>query len=554
MTHFAAVGLLVSLAGARDVRLSATAETVHGVLLGSIVLKDLPKAAPQAKQMMGEVLDQDAGLVDQAKGNDLRGVIQSPMAQISAPTQRSASLLQSFLPPKTIDEASCGNHLAPDGAVATSPDYLVEVENACIKVLNPNTGAVFSGPIPLGTFFGSSSNMGDPRALYDPVNARFLVSAEDFTANKVFIAASQSSNPTLRWNIYAFPMGLSCNGIGDFPMLGQTYQEPGDPMGAIYLSWNSFCKPGGYTSFVGAISKSQAYAGLPINNISGFSNLSFQGIWVDSVQPANVMNPLDHPRGEFLVNSFNYHFGGKQCSSGCNGVVVWFIYNAIPASGNSPSITGIVVPTANTYYTPTIAPEPGCAINTCGPSAGPPIISGEVTYSSGSLFGAISDAKGILVFELEPFVSDSAVITGAAMRNEICFACQGFSNGGTAYFGAIQPDSERNWMLVYNYSAPGAAECAPDPFTCIYPSAMVLTHRVTQARNTLHDNGTMVELGQAFFHQVNPNGYNRFGDYNGVAPNYSTPNSYWFGAEYVESNANWGKVVGAAAYTSPVQP
>lgn len=181
-------------------------------------------------------------------------------------------------------------------------------------------------------------------------------------------------------------------------------------------------------------------------------------------------------------------------------------------------------------------------------------MSGEVTYSAGSLFGALNDGMGILVVELEPQVNDAGAISGALMRNEICFACGGFANGGQAYEAAVQPDSERNWVMVYNYSAPGTAGCTPDPIACIYPSTAFVTRRVTQAQNTVDNNSTILALGQAYYSQVNPQGQNRWADYSAAGPNYALPNAFWFDGEFVESNGNWGSAIGTTAYTSITQP
>jgi len=59
------------------------------------------------------------------------------------------------------------------------------------------------------------------------------------------VAASQSSNPTLGWNIYAISGnagGLA--GGADFPMLGQTVKEIGDSRGGIYVSFDRFNSSG----------------------------------------------------------------------------------------------------------------------------------------------------------------------------------------------------------------------------------------------------------------------------------------------------------------------
>jgi len=538
--------------------LTAEPASVSGRMAGLALQKEFPKAEPQAGGFMHNAeqpllrAEESRELKNTAYQN-LQALAQAQVVAPAAVSSNTVPAILSFYPPNTFDESSCAGFRIANGGLAVSANYLLEAGTSCVKILNPSTGAVIAGPTSLGKFFGSSGSTASARALYDSVNGRFLVSAEDYQSNEIYVAVSQTSNPTLGWNIYSFPMIESCSSA-DNPKLGQTNLEAGDSLGAIYLAWDVYCPPNGPSNFVGAISKSLAYSGAPISTINGFVGLNIGGVYVDYVQPANVMNPGDHPRGEFLLNSFDWHFGGGKCVNGCNGVVVWDFYNGIPASGGSQSITGVVVSTANTYYLPPNAPEPGCAVNTCGPSTGGPVMGGEVTYSAGSLFGALNDGMGILAVELEPEVNDAGAITGALMRNEICFACGGFSNGGQAYDGAIQPDSERNWVMVYNVSAPGSSGCTPNASTCIYPSTAFVTRRVTQAQNTVDDNGSILALGQAYYSQTNSYKQNAWANYSAVAPNYGASNSYWFDAEYVESNGNWGTVVGETGFTSPTQP
>lgn len=547
-------------AQAGDVRAEAHAAKIQGRLEGIAVLRDLPKALPRASGF-GKAENEESAeyekerLTLQREAQQRMGSLVLP--QTSAPVAVQAgtiSPLMTFLPPNMIDQGTCGGSVVPDGAIAASPTYLLEASNACLKVVDPSTGAVIAGPTMLTKFF-NTSQVSDERVLYDPVNARFILAGEDHARNLMFVAASQSANPTSGWNIYSFSAAGTCNpGYGDFPAMGQTLQEPGDSKGGIYLAWNIACPPTGLQAFVGVISKSLAYAGSPITSINGFQGLTAAGVHVDSVQPVNVMNASERPRGEFLINSFDQYSGGGFCAKGCSGVLVWDFYNGIPASGGAQSLTAAVVPTTNTYYLPVNAPEPGCAVNTCGPNAGPPIISGQVTYSAGSIFAALNDLRGILALELEPFVNDSGAITGARKRNEICFACGGFSNGGSAYYGTIQPDSERNFVMVYTYSAPGTAGCTPDASTCIYPSAAYVSRRVTQPQNTFSDQGVILALGGSYYHQLNPQGVNRWGDYSAAAPNYARQNSFWIEGEYSESNGTWGKAVGQSAFTSPSGP
>lgn len=555
---FASGCLMTSPCPAQSGQFSAERVSIEGRLEKFEVMQQLPVRAQNdalgnfARPSFRSDLQQTQ--LKQAAEKNLRARVATAAVQSTTPPTSLASIL-TFSPPSTYDEKSCGNIRYGNGGLAVSASYLVEAGTACVKILNPATGAVISGPVSLSRFLGSSNQTSNVRALYDAVNGRFLVAAADNSStNRIFLAVSESANPTQGWHIYSYPFQGTCtDGTGDNPKMGQTYLEPGDSEGAIYLSWEIDCPATGLTNFVGALSKTEIYSGTPVSTINGFQGLNVQGITVDGVQPANVMNPGDHPMGEFLLNSYNFHFGGGSCVDGCNGVVVWNFFNGIPASGDSQSLTAVEVATANTYYLPANAPQPGCGASPCGPGTGDTAINSEVTYSAGTLFGALNDGMGILIVELEPEVNDGA-ITGALMRNEICFACGGFSNGGQAYDGAIQPDSERNWAMVYNYSAPGTAGCTPNASTCVYPSAAFITKRVTQAQNTVDSNGGIFVLGQGYYDQVNPEGNNRWADYSAIGADYVLPNAFWLGAEFSESAGTWGSTVGETAYTSMTQP
>jgi len=77
---------------------------------------------------------------------------------------------------------------------------------------------------------------------------------------------------------------------------------------------------------------------------------------------------------------------------------------------------------------------------------------------------------------------------------------------------------------------------------------------VTEAQNTVENNGAILALGQAYYSQINPQGQNRWTDYSAIAPGYALPNSFWLDGAYAESNGGWGTVVAETEYTSPTQP
>ena len=290
-----------------------------------------------------------------------------------------------FFPPDTEYEGSfCNGFIPSDQGVAADGKYVVQVTNSCITVLDSSTGAPFSGfPKALCTFFGRTCAhlIGDTRVIYDPQNARFLVTAADFTLNRFVVAGSATNDPTGSYFVHAIAMGNSCGGDGDFPMIGQTLHDVGDTMGVLYASWNEFCPDGSFSNDELAFRKTEVYSTKTVN-IHGFTGFSYDGVPLDTMQPANVMNKGDRPRAEFLINTFDFGFGGGSCVSGCNGLVIIAYYGVV---SSTPAWTGVVISTANTYFLPPNADQPGCTSGSCQLDTGGPGITGIVSYSSGQI-------------------------------------------------------------------------------------------------------------------------------------------------------------------------
>ncbi len=443
------------------------------------------------------------------------------------------------------------------GERQTGATWVLEAVNACVGVYS-KTGALQPGyPKSLNAFFGLSASAFtfDPRSLYDFVNNRYIVMADLSTASQsyIMIAASKTNDPRGGWNIYSLPVGGSTD-FADFPTLGQDRQ-------AIYVGFTNFLGAGGISDYVLYLPKAQIYSGAGFSYNYSF-NFAVGGVNVDSIQPANVMNLADQPRAEFMVNSYNINFGGGQCVSGCNGLVIWAVANPlVVANSPGPEVTGYVVPTANNYSFPPNARQPGCPSGLCLLDTGDTRISGEVTYASGSLFAALNTAATsgpgatFIWYRVQPILNDNdsrctgaflnacPQITGAYIREEQCYFCSGRGTNGSSWYGTLQPDPEGNVVAVYAYSDDNS-----------YPGLAYVSKRVTAT--TLHDNGLYLYSGRAFYEQLDQYNRNRWGDYTGVAGGLLVPTQgvMWFAGEFADANGNWLSAMGHTAFNSPTQP
>jgi hypothetical protein len=241
-----------------------------------------------------------------------------------------------------------------------------------------------------------------------------------------------------------------------------------------------------------------------------------------------------------------------QCSSGCNGLVVWSFSNVLQNAGSpGMAISGIAVSTPSNYSLPPAASQPG-GRNTI--DTGDTRISGAAQYKAGVLYATLNTNNGgggsaILAYQIHAYLNDNGngtctgaflnacpTLAGAGVDNEFSYDIGG-GTGLNAYFGTIQPDAERNITMVFSFSG--------DNF---FPSVAYTSNRSTQAPGHWHDAGIFLCNGQAFY------GQNRWGDYTGTSIEVTSPGKMWFSGMFSEANGNWGTCIGKNGYVASNQP
>src|SRR5215469_3490568 len=479
---------------------------------------------------------------------------------------------------------AAGAYLKPPFPPGTA-GYLVQATNTTIEILRKDTGAELSGyPKSFNAFLGlpASAFTFDPRAFYDVAYDRFVITIDfnncsngscTFSGgafSRTYVAASQTGDPTGAWFVYGF-QPFAAGECEDFPTLGHDHQ-PGPATtltnfnGAIYVGANIFgCNTTGFTNFVDnmvmIIYKNQVYHGAGANSwVQHGFNLG--GTLIDTLQPANVFSPADNPRVEFLVNSRNINFGGGQCFNGCNGLTVWAVSNvsAWIGGGQGPVFSAIDKGTPFNYFESLGASQPGGTLDI---DTGDTRISGAVQYIAGTLVGTLTtsiladspEASTPEFFEIRDItLSDNggnctstncATITAYSFGQYQCYqaggtVCSGtpfstFGSGGSAYYGTIQPDLERNWTMGFAFSNTGT-----------FPGIAYSSRRVNFTPNLFHDGGFFLAAGQAFY------SLGRWGDYTGVSVDIFDPNpsntGMWFSGMYANAAGTWNTQIGMNSF------
>jgi hypothetical protein len=511
----------------------------------AVVLDDIPQATPAELALHPAPLRPRDGLSDaQHRARKLEAEITSRRMANGLNPSSGPALKQPFNATAsfagTNQEFACPGCAPSDMALAVSENFVVQVVNTAITVLDKR-GNVQSGyPKSINTFFGlpSTAFTTDPRIFYDWVNHRFLMvmllESDLFGSDNVgslLIAASQTHDPRRGWWLYspAFQIG-STGQCPDFPTLGHdaTNWGSGATKGGFYVGINQFDTPCAnlINNFLFLIQKDAVYSG------GGFSAPTWSnftdGPLVDTLSPANITGRGDSPQAVIFANSFNINFGGGQCSGGCNGLILWTI--TTPFSGGH--LSSKVISTVNNYSLPPLAHEPGCTSSGCI-DTNDTRISGQMKYNAGSLWGSLeTSAAGEahpIWFEIRPQTDVNGNINGATELQEDCFFCGGFVQSGSAYFATLQPDPEGNATMVYNYSEndefPGTAYTARKVDYCCL----------------MNGSGFFIRGGDAFY------GQGRWGDYTATAVDNTLANSpsVWFSGMFAESDGDWGTWIGA---------
>ncbi|MEO5675309.1 MAG: T9SS type A sorting domain-containing protein [Chitinophagales bacterium] len=116
-----------------------------------------------------------------------------------------------------------GTTIPPDVHGAVGLSHLMEMLNSQFRIFNKTGGIVST--LNVWTFYGfSSSNFySDPRITYDPNNSRWIscINADvPGGHNGIYVAVSQTSDPTGSWYIYNVDVTGNTTDIIDYPSLG----------------------------------------------------------------------------------------------------------------------------------------------------------------------------------------------------------------------------------------------------------------------------------------------------------------------------------------------
>jgi len=404
---------------------------------------------------------------------------------------------------KTITEtanwAGMNTNTSPgDPCMDVGPNHVVQMINATRVKIWDKSGAVVLAEQAFSTLAGTPAGGGDPIVLYDERADRWLLSEFASGGNTLYIAISQTPDPTGAYYTYS----VATSSFPDYPK---------------YSIWdNSYlvtANEGGGTTSVYALDRSAMLAGTA-HNAQSFTIPRFGTIGFQASTPVSLMGTTVSGAPATLIRMRDDAWGG----SSSDAVEVWEldINWASPGAATLAEIIAIPVSAHESelcgYTSFTCIPQPS------GSNALDPLrelIMNRAMYRN---FGTHESMVAAHVTDVDG--SDHAGIRWYEFRR---------SGGSWSLYqeGTYSPDAEHRWMPCIGLSATGNIGMA-------YNVSSSSTHpeiRYT-GRKECDPLGMMTEPETILVDGTASNNTNRWGDYNAMGVDPSDGETFWFNAQY----------------------
>ncbi|MBA3649148.1 MAG: fibronectin type III domain-containing protein [Chitinophagales bacterium] len=406
-----------------------------------------------------------------------------------------------------------GTLIPPDINGAVGITYVMETTNQEFKIYT-KSGSLTS-TVSITTFFSATGGSGyyDPHICYDPNNDRFIICIDGNVSNGhggLFIAVSQTGNPTGNWYTYSIDATGNTSDFLDYPQMGFNTNW-------IVLTGNDFLGTGGNAGKIYVFNRAGLYSGTQ-GSVNTFTDNT-----VSLISPATTYD--NSQTTEYMVADWNGNSGG-------NGYVKIF---TITGSATAPVYSaGNTIGVNQPWSESTVGAKQLGSSNT--------IEDGDTRihsciYRSGSLwfchsvFLPASSPTHTANDWWQVNPSNSTVTQFGRIED---------TNGSTFYYYPSL-DVNANGDMMIGYSMSGTSN---------YASAVYAYRASTDALNTLQS-PVIYKAGVASYYKTFGSGRNRFGDYSGTAFDPSN-NSFWTFQEWANTSNNWATQIANVPATGGV--
>ncbi len=455
----------------------------------------------------------------------------------------------------------------PSQGLAVANGYVVEGVNNAFQVYSTSGTPLLPTVISTNQLFGVTPainwvtgivgvNPTDIRAFYDPDIQRFIVlqrvqantsGGSELPQSNIYIAVSQTNDPTGNYNIYSIDTTDSGDTYGDCPCIAD-YPQIGADQNGIYISMNEYDATFHIVdASVLAISKTSLASGS-LTPTTYKILIPFTSGYEFTIQPA-----ITPPGGTYYQANGGVEFflSGQASYSNNSAMAIYALSNTSSLASNSPSLTmtEVVIPTL-TYVYPNPAKQKSGPLplgSSLTPQGQLATLDGgdtrvlSLSYVGGRLYGTVqtqvTDENGTRL------VGGAYVILSPTFRGGILSAPvlrQGYL--------MVKNNNLLRPMIGVNAQGEGAVV-----FTLVgpdyYPSAAYVSIDTfsTGSAIQLAAAGTGPEDGFTGYAAELPAGsylgYARWGDYGSSVS--ADDGSIWMGTEFIPGTqrtdlANWG--------------
>jgi hypothetical protein len=462
----------------------------------------------------------------------------------------------------------------PDQGLAVGNGFVLETVNSALNVYDTNGIQQLVRPVALSQFFGLPAGVnrttgvfgvfpGDPSAAFDPETQRWFIIAwaqlntsagENLLQSRLYIAVSQSSDPTGTYTIYtlnttaAHAPDAGGARVPDFPHFAVDHY-------GVYISTNEF----GINPETG-IPEGSRFIGAAITAISKQALISGSS----GPAPAVVRFPLPYESGyEFTVcpaypspdtgpvlanGGTQYFVSSHSIMNTEHTLAVWALTNTSSLNSTNPALNlKAVVVNTQAYHFSTNGVRQKRGFRPLGESLGEPlelldpgdyrIVSAN--YSAGRLWATLgsveTDTQGN-TRHVADFFAISPQIQGKFLTATLITQGSVAPVGANALYPAIAVNARQQGGMVFTLVGPNN-----------YPSsAFVPINNTTAGPIQISRAGNEPEDGFSGYRALGGNGVARWGDYSAAAVD--SDGSIWMATEYTPdlartAFANWSTYI-----------
>lgn len=210
-----------------------------------------PASAAREKKPFRTPMGLPAYRDTKAKAAQPGGPLAPPAPQLMSAVPLEAAPITNAVNFEGVAMTTAGGWYPPDTHGAVGPNHFVEVTNSHLDIYLKAAPHTLVKSVSLSSFLGATANsLTDPRMIYDQDFGRWVFCISQFrqssTVQQVYLAVSQTSDPTGSFYITPVNVSAGANTFWDYPQLGMDRNAvivTGDLYTANYLDSRMFAVP-----------------------------------------------------------------------------------------------------------------------------------------------------------------------------------------------------------------------------------------------------------------------------------------------------------------------